>query len=852
MPEVHVEHKNSRSLNVAQADLVRRGVENIRRRLLDLTNRNKLISFRHGKSSLRIVDVDLDGVYQSLLDEKKFPFVYVPEPTREQIAEIGERPSAKDFAEQLGWATEFDLIDGVGQSAGLPVLHYQEDFETIIRKIGTTARTAIEESGANLLHLVFGFLEWRESDDSTQIRQAPLLVVPVWLITPKAQEADRSIRLLYTGEDLTTNLSLVEKMRRDFGIDIPCVEEDETPEKYYQRFSAILEQKRDWRICRQVSLALLSFGKLLMYLDLDADRWPANSPLIQHPRLLDMFSGSSAEGLSFATEFDIDEEAIAGEVPPLICDADSSQHSALIDAARGKNLVIEGPPGTGKSQTITNLIAASIAKGKRVLFVAEKMAALDVVKRRLDTCGLGDFCLELHSHKTSKVGLLKSLENRIQASNRYSTPTTLAQKQGLLDNKRIELTKYVSLLNTPYAAIGKTPFELIWQRDSLSDLTAPALREMNGIAFPEAFGWNYQSLQERKDMVSTYAAHLRRMAEAGGRVERKENDWGWLPDGDLSLSDQHRLLASLPPLRASCEQRIAIIDSLSRTVSEQPIDVTEWLGSVDQWPAALPKADAGHLFEALGVLSGMEQRAHAEGFLNLLNDFEELLSTLPGGSRLLDSTIVSQFLAQDNEIRALGLADYSIDGLQAMLDAFIDTEKHVERAKKAAAELSQGLGVRASFTLRCVTNLIAGRHLLESAPLHLAHLRGPQFAKDGLGHLLQMGQKESATAISDRDALSENFVVDSSASAVELDEAAAVLDGTPWYGRLGKSYRRSALLFNSHCHTVGKRTRSQKAACLRYLAQNRRKIDEFTNRPDYRSQLGENFSGLTTNWEDLM
>jgi hypothetical protein len=248
MPEVRATQKNTEPQSIADTDLLRRSLEIIRRRLLDLTNRNKLISFRHGKSSLRIVGVDLDGVYQDLLEEKKFSFAFVPEPTKGQIAESGEKPTAKDFAETLGWATAFDLVEGVGQSACLPVLHYQEDFETIIRKIGTTARTAIEESGANLLHLVFGFLEWRESDDSTQIRQAPLLVVPVWLITPKAQEVDRSIRLLYTGEDLTTNLSLVEKMRRDFGIDIPCVEEDETPEKYFKRFSAIFEQKRDWRI----------------------------------------------------------------------------------------------------------------------------------------------------------------------------------------------------------------------------------------------------------------------------------------------------------------------------------------------------------------------------------------------------------------------------------------------------------------------------------------------------------------------------------------------------------------------------------------------------------------------------
>ena len=137
-----------------------------------------------------------------------------------------------------------------------------------------------------------------------------------------------------------------------------------------------------------------------MYLDLDSERWPADAPLDRHARLVDLFSGSTAAGLSFATEFDIDAEAVKGDVPSLICDADSSQHSALIDVARGKNLVIEGPPGTGKSQTITNLIAASIGSGKRVLFVAEKMAALEVVKRRLDNCGLGSFCLELQDRKS--------------------------------------------------------------------------------------------------------------------------------------------------------------------------------------------------------------------------------------------------------------------------------------------------------------------------------------------------------------------------------------------------------------------------------------------------------------------
>jgi hypothetical protein len=128
MHEARVDRQQPVIPDVAQTKLVRRGLENIRRRLLDLTNRNKLISFRHGASSLRIVDIDLDAVYQGLVDDKKFPFVYVPEPTMEYLAETGEKPSARDFAEQLGWSTGFDLAKGTGQTdclPGVPDLLYQ-------------------------------------------------------------------------------------------------------------------------------------------------------------------------------------------------------------------------------------------------------------------------------------------------------------------------------------------------------------------------------------------------------------------------------------------------------------------------------------------------------------------------------------------------------------------------------------------------------------------------------------------------------------------------------------------------------------------------------------------------------
>jgi hypothetical protein len=308
-----------------KSEAVRRELDKLRLRLLDITKRNNLISFRHGKSSVRIVDADHEAIYKELLAGEELPFIFVPEPDKEYVDEIGEKPAPADYAKELGWATSVDLVSGQGQTDNLRVLQYQDGLEATLRKIGTTAKTAREESGINLLHVVFGFLEWRESDDSSKVSYAPLLVVPVELVIPKSKDTNRSFRLKYNDEDLTTNLSLVEKMRIDFGLQIPELGEDETPEQYFQRFAPILEQKKDWKIRYHVSLALLSFAKLLMYLDLDSDRW-GNRALDQHPRLLELFAGDSNEGSGLAGEFDIDEEEIKKAAPPLIYDADTLFH----------------------------------------------------------------------------------------------------------------------------------------------------------------------------------------------------------------------------------------------------------------------------------------------------------------------------------------------------------------------------------------------------------------------------------------------------------------------------------------------------------------------------------------------
>ncbi|MFZ0051005.1 MAG: DUF4011 domain-containing protein, partial [Desulfobaccales bacterium] len=225
------------------------GLEKIRSRLLDLTHRNKLLNFRHTKkTTLRVVDSIPDILFNRLTDNKSLTFKPIPEPKREEyqeenVATVSKKPSAKQYAEIKGISTDYDLIARSADKTTLihpyiQTLHYPLELEAILRKIESGARTAIEETGTNFLYLAFGFLEWLETDTSTQSYLAPLLLMPVTITRnkkPNPQTGAFEYSIEYSGEDLTINYCLSEKLRRDFGIDLPEQEDGDTPEKYFKK-----------------------------------------------------------------------------------------------------------------------------------------------------------------------------------------------------------------------------------------------------------------------------------------------------------------------------------------------------------------------------------------------------------------------------------------------------------------------------------------------------------------------------------------------------------------------------------------------------------------------------------------
>jgi very-short-patch-repair endonuclease len=340
------------------------------------------------------------------------------------------------------------------------VLHTDYDDDTLQKRLLKThsdARTYIEERGVNVLYLALGMLHWYEEASSSTELRAPLLLVPVKMERSSASDA---FVVRYSNEDIEENISLAARMT-ELGLKLPAIEDkDEIDvDAYFDQVERAIKTQRRWRVERsEIALSLFSFSNIFMFRDLVPENWctetsPNGSPIIESL----LGSGFGADVPSISEDEYLDKH-IAPDVLRQVVDADSSQALAMLDVKRGMNLVIQGPPGTGKSQTITNIIADAVADGKKVLFVAEKSAALDVVKRRLSKVGLGDLCLELHSHTANKKALLEELRRTHQLGR------PVASKGWSLQNykaNRDALNEYCLSLNTDIEGTSWTPHQLI-------------------------------------------------------------------------------------------------------------------------------------------------------------------------------------------------------------------------------------------------------------------------------------------------------------------------------------------------------------------------------------------------------
>ena len=429
------------------------------RKLLDFSMRNTLLNLRLTRKVIPFISFDLDHLEDHLQEGQSYELLPTPTPSKltpdegsHYISKLHAGELEAVVQESLRHNQLYSYLTADELSAGVKTL-YRE------------SRTAMEENGADTLFLALGMLKWYETEKSVQPRYAPLVMLPVRLVRKSAG----SYVLRMRDEDTTFNTTLQEMLRQQFSVTMTGLQplpKDHSGIDMRSVFSIVRAHVKAfprWDVLEESLLGMFSFSKFVMWNDIHN-----NAALMRRNTIVDALLQHSFRPQD-DSQAQLDVRQADRTVNPselaLPVDVDSSQLEAVIESGQDRSFILYGPPGTGKSQTITNIIANALFHEKRVLFVAEKMAALQVVQARMEKIGLAPFCLEMHSNKMTKGHLLHQLQevlNLPQTERRKND----AKKADELMLRRQELIGYVDELHRQ-RAIGLSLYDCIVRYESL-------------------------------------------------------------------------------------------------------------------------------------------------------------------------------------------------------------------------------------------------------------------------------------------------------------------------------------------------------------------------------------------------
>jgi hypothetical protein len=556
-------------------ELIQTRIENLRPKLLDLGRRNPLISTKltpRTSTLVRVVDSHPEVTRYNLTNQVPVRFSALPPLERDPLDE--QTPAFQDalstarlrdedyrqaldavdpHAEDSGDTVlkidrdlkdrvraaldmpprqkkselslqEHALMNGIRPSWELPIpettsddeyvtpdlqtLLLPEDLERKLNGLMDKFRSWEQETGINVLHIAFGFLEWREPNGS-ESSFAPLALLPVKLEKKKTKEG-AEYWLRSEGDETETNFVLGEKLRREFSVDLPRYSGGPI-EDYFTEVAEAAPSTMFWRVRRQMVVGIFPSARMAMYVDLDTQK----RTFSENEVVASLFGGSSSGGdTPFADEHNVDDPAIEAKAPYLVLDADSSQFSTIVDVADGKNLAVEGPPGTGKSQTIVNTIANALAQGKKILFVAEKMAALEVVKARLEAIGLGEFLLPLQAERSSREQVVESVRARIEL---YDTtgPRDYDSRLDKFREVRKEIGEYIEAISSQFGKTGLKVYDILGKGIATNELLQNAPRRLQSPSIPNVEAMHVVQIESALERARSLAAAWHETGEVG-------------------------------------------------------------------------------------------------------------------------------------------------------------------------------------------------------------------------------------------------------------------------------------------------------------------------------------------------
>ena len=822
-------------------------VADLRAKLIDLSRKSPLINFRHGGRSasiLRIVDERPDLVFETI-HEKGMRFDPLPDAdTTPQDEETDEfriayergRLVDKEFlteTEDLGeheddiealQAAERALRQRIRKDLGLPHLEYgktldmkafalangvnpsfdlessdeardehheddrlrvlltEKELQKRLKAIWDRYRSHHRETGIHTLYLAFGFVQW-EDDNSRGANFAPVLLLAVELHREK-KRARYEYTLRPHDEGLVVNIALSEKMRVDWGLVAPELREGESPESFFVRFKAVLEEGRNLSLRQFVTLAVLPFPQMILWRDLAPENWKDDT-FGSHRLLPALMGAAPMEGnVSDGKSYNIDEPKWVQEAPKLVRPADASQHSALIETARGADLAIEGPPGTGKSETITNIIADAVSRGQKVLFVAEKQAALQVVANRLRDTGLGALALELHGENANRTAVYDGLRERLAATAQHDL-RHLTLQRGRLDEKRELLRTYLARMRDRPGSLDRSVYNLVWRQIHLSrSIDADLCENLKDlIDLGDASVISEEKLQRVRGKLDVLGQSLAAMP--------KDPRTLWLSASRLPVFDQS---AELRMAEAAAQRARTVADGFA--------------GLNDLAPLALPAPHDS-------LTPAMEQLRRLAPFIDVSEDEAKTALQTPEKARTAlrlrsRHRLLGEKLSQDlddplwssrdvaakidNHLRNFEAPPVSLAEARSQSAHIAATVAKANQASKSVESLLDTLSLPTTLALSSITTLAETMTELGRQPAAVRALMRRELT-DPMVEIAIAEQSAAATQIQqEREGLAQAVQSDAlDADPAELEGLADTLENTGFFARLFSGEYKSAM-----------------------------------------------------------
>ncbi|MEZ5896740.1 MAG: DUF4011 domain-containing protein [Parvularculaceae bacterium] len=754
-------------------------------------------------------------------------------PARQTGADI----SLVQHAKLHGISPSYDLPspdeenqDGRHRDDAIQTLLLADDLERKMTGISTKCRTWMQETGINVLHAAFGFLEWQD-DLSRSSAIAPLVLMPAEF-TKKKTMSGPEFWVKGLGESGEANLVLAEMLRTQYAIELPAFSQGSI-EDYLAEVDALKPPNLKWKVRRQVAFGVFPSARMAMYHDLDTSKTAFHNKEVVK-RLLG--GSESSVDSPFADEYDVDSPEIEKKIPCLVMDADSSQLSVIADINDGRSLAVEGPPGTGKSQTIVNTIAAALAAGKKVLFVAEKLAALDVVKSRLEAVGLGEFVLPLQAERSTREQVISSVRDRIEmgcprANADYDS--RIAQFKAI----RSELSAYIDIISSPYGETGLKVYDVLgkamWSNDALKE--KPDIFNRPPIADASTFDKNrIETLREAGDQLDA----------ASSEAHDAQEYWRGL---DIDSADRftldhiqvHATAAKDAYATAAAERDQLGNFELDPYLSQQAIadivsallDVQEKISDCDpSFVVLLAKSDAIGTVEKFRETCERYQAVHSKLAKFLVDSSEP---ALPSQLRRIHE-ICAQNRIEKLDLRAV------VDRINAE-----DRErKTLDSIRASLAELSSDVPEIEKLELDSVRT--AYSLVLDAARETLA-LRSSANADPAAQLLIQQTARAGEQLRSEKETIEQSFTIPADLKSLELAAHATALKDGGFFSIFSPSYRaakRTARLLSKS----GKLKRDEAARQLQALSDWKASETKFLADEQSKACFGLHFRGIDTDF----